>query len=65
MIAAKRLPRTAKAAKSVAVAAVVAVVDTWGYGITSPGTLFTVAGVLLLSIGLGARWLARPLDAIS
>ena len=47
------------------VAAVVAIVATWGYGITSPGTLFTVAGVLLLSIGLGARWLARPLDAIS
>jgi len=48
-----------------AVAALVAIVATWGYGASSPETLFTVAGVLLLVVGLTARWLARPLGEIS
>lgn len=44
------------------VAAVVALVATWGYGQTSPRVLFTTAGVLLLVLGVTARALGAKLD---
>ena len=42
-------------------AAVVAILATWGYGHVSPPTLFTIAGVCVLIVGLIAQVLARKL----
>jgi len=42
------------------VAAVVALLATWGYGHTSPRVLFAVAGVAVLVVGTSARLLHTP-----
>jgi len=43
-------------------AAVVAMLATWGYGHFAASTIFATAGAALLAIGLLARFLARSLD---
>lgn len=45
-------------------AAVVAILATWGYGHVSPPTLFTIAGVCVLIVGLIAQVLARKLPEL-
>lgn len=47
------------------VAAVVAIIATWGYGQVSAPVLFTVAGGCVLVLGTTARLLARPMMAAS
>lgn len=62
-------PGHASAAQGVAgacnqlVAAIVAILATWGYGHVSAPTLFTIAGICVLALGTTARLLARPLLA--
>jgi hypothetical protein len=42
------------------VAAVVALLATWGYGLVSPNVLFAIAGVAVLMVGTTARLLHSP-----
>ena len=46
-------------------AAVVAILATWGYGHVSPPTLFTIAGICVLIVGLIAQLLARKLPELN
>ena len=71
MLAAGAPPGRASAAQGLAgacnqlVAATVALVATWGYGQTTPKVLFTIAGSLLLAIGITARLIHRNSGATS
>lgn len=46
-------------------AAIVAMLATWGYGLMSAPALFSIAGVSVLVLGCVARILARDLDRVS